>query len=46
MENGFIKINKLRNKSNLGNYIVKYLCKEIYLDNRFFNKRKVFILEI
>jgi len=41
-KNGFIKINKLRNKSNLGNYIVKYLCKEIYLDNRFFNKRKVF----
>lgn len=40
--NGFIKINKLRNKDNLGNYIVKYLSKEDFLDSRFFNKRKVF----
>ncbi len=40
--NGFIKINKLRNKDNLGNYIVKYLSKEGFLDSRFFNKRKVF----
>lgn len=40
--NGFIKINKLRNRDNLGNYISKYLSKEGFLDSRFFNKRKVF----
>lgn len=41
-KNGFIKINKLRNKNNLGSYITKYLTKENFLDNRFFNKRKFF----
>lgn len=41
-KNGFIKINKLRNRDNLGNYIVKYLTKENFIDSRFFNKRKYF----
>lgn len=39
---GFVKINKIKNQQNLGQYIVKYMTKELYSDNRFFMKKKYF----
>lgn len=39
---GFVKIQKIKNKRNLGQYIVKYMTKELFNDNRYFMKRKFF----
>lgn len=39
---GFVKIQKIKNRKNLGNYIVKYMTKELFNDNRYFMKRKFF----
>ena len=39
---GFVKIQKIKNKKNLGQYIVKYMTKELFNDNRYFMKRKFF----
>lgn len=41
-ETGFVKIQKIKNRKNLGNYIVKYMTKELFSDNRYFMKRKFF----
>lgn len=41
-DTGFVKINKIKNQRNLGLYIVKYMTKELYSDNRFFMKKKYF----
>jgi hypothetical protein len=41
---GFIKINKIKNVTNLGAYVCKYLQKDIE-DERLFNKKKYFCSE-
>lgn len=39
---GFVKIKKIKNKRNLGLYIVKYLTKDLYLERKYFMKKKFF----
>lgn len=41
-QNGFVKIKKIKNRHNLGLYIVKYLTKDLFLERKYFMKKKFF----
>ncbi|MDD4111120.1 MAG: hypothetical protein PHS54_06235 [Clostridia bacterium] len=39
---GFVKIKRITNNRNLGNYIVKYMTKELFTEKRYFMRKKFF----